>query len=88
MRLAEAVAWRVFEEHRATGQEGSAQTFARYVHLARGREPGLVAAYATLLAAPGSEDALERAIKTGDEALAGWAGTPRTGGPSSAQSVA
>lgn len=79
LRLAEAAAWLVFGEHRATGQEASAQTFARYVHLADGRQPRLVAAYATLLAGPGSEDALERAIKTCDEALAGWAGNTADG---------
>ena len=80
-RLAEATAWLVYEEHRAAGQEAAAQTFARYVHLAGGRQPRLVAAYATLLAAPGSEEALERAIKTCDEALAGWGGNTSDGWP-------
>lgn len=80
-RLAEATAWLVYEEHRAAGQEASAQTFARYVHLAGGRQPRLVAAYATLLAAPGSDAALERAITTCDEALADWAGNTADGWP-------
>ncbi len=79
VRLAEAVAWRVFEEHRAAGQQASAQTFARYVHVAGGRQPRLVAAYATLLAGPGSEHALDRALATCDEALAGWSGNTSDG---------
>ncbi|GAB3989473.1 exonuclease domain-containing protein [Nocardioides marmoraquaticus] len=81
MRLAEATAWLVYQEHRAAGQDGSAQMFARYAHLAGGRQPRLVAAYATLLAAPGGEDALVRAITVCDEATSlrsgntadGWA---------------
>lgn len=80
-RLAEATAWRVFEEHRAAGQEATAQTFARYAHLAGGRQPRLVAAYATLLASPGSEAALERAIKTCDEGLTHAHGDTSDGWP-------
>jgi hypothetical protein len=79
-RLAEATAWRVFEQHREAGQ-ASAQTLARDVHLADGRQPRLVAADATLLARPGGEEALDRAIKICDEALGTWDGSTAYGSP-------
>ena len=80
-RLAEATAWRVFEQHREAGQEASAQTLARYVHLADGRQPRLVATDATFVARPGGEESLERAIKICDEALRTWDGSTAYGSP-------
>jgi DNA polymerase III epsilon subunit-like protein len=77
--LAEAAAWLVYQEHRATGQLASAEMFARYAHVAGAREPRLVAAYANLLAAPGSVDALERAISTCDEAYLSRSGSTAEG---------
>lgn len=65
--LAEASAWLVYEEHRHAGQLETAAMFARYAFLAGAREPRLAAAYASLLAAPGSLDALQRGIDTCDE---------------------
>lgn len=53
--------------------------FARYTHVAGAREPRLVAAYANLLAAPGSIDALERAISTCDEAFLSRSGSTAEG---------
>lgn len=50
------------QEHRTAGQATHAETFARYAYVAGATEPRLVAAYATLLAAPGSIEALERAV--------------------------
>jgi hypothetical protein len=46
-----------------------AQSFARLAYLAGTREPQLVAAYATRLAAAGGETDLRRAIDVCDEAL-------------------
>jgi hypothetical protein len=77
--LAEATAWVVYQEHRAAGQLTSAEMFARYAHIAGTREPRLVAAYASLLAAPGSVDALERAISTCDEAFLSRSGSTAEG---------
>jgi DNA polymerase III epsilon subunit-like protein len=68
-QLAEATAWLVYEEHRHAGQVETAATFARYIFLAGAREPRLAAAYASLLAAPGSLDALQRGVDTCDETL-------------------
>ncbi|MGQ2913092.1 hypothetical protein [Aeromicrobium sp.] len=81
MRLAEATAWRVYEEYRDAGQDTSAQNLARYVHVADGRQPRLVAAYATILARTGGEETLERAIKVCDEALGRWAQNTADGWP-------
>lgn len=67
--LAEAAGWLVHQQHRAGGQEVAAQTFARLAYLAGSREPRLMAAYANLLAAPGSETDLRRAVDACDEAL-------------------
>jgi hypothetical protein len=53
--------------------------FARYAYVAGAPEPRLVAAYASLLAAPGSVDALERAISTCDEAFLSRSGSTAEG---------
>ncbi|WP_198588210.1 3'-5' exonuclease [Geodermatophilus chilensis] len=67
--LAEATAWVVHARHRAAGQDVSAQSFARLAWKAGCREPRLAAAYANLLATPGDEAALRRAVEICDEAL-------------------
>lgn len=67
--LAGAVAWRVYQEHREAGQVAAAELFARYAYVASAVEPRLAAAYANLLAAPGSIEALERGINLCGEAL-------------------
>lgn len=60
----------------------------REARLADGREPRLVAAYATLLARLGGDEALGRAIKICDEALAGVGREhPLAGGRSYARSA-
>lgn len=46
-----------------------------------GRQPRLVAAYATILARTGGEETLERAIKVCDEALGRWAQNTADGWP-------
>jgi DNA polymerase III epsilon subunit-like protein len=67
--LTEAAAWLVHQQHRAAGQDVAAQSFARLAYVAGAREPRLMAAYANLLAAPGSEADLHRAVDACDEAL-------------------
>ena len=57
------------QQHRGAGQDVAAQSFARLAYLAGAREPRLMAAYASLLAAPGSEADLRRAVDACDEAL-------------------
>jgi hypothetical protein len=47
----------------------TAEMFARYAWEAKASEPRLAAAYASLLARPGSEDALQRGIDLCDEAF-------------------
>lgn len=67
--LAEASGWLVHQQHRAGGNEVAAQTFARLAYVAGSREPRLMAAYANLLAAPGGETDLRRAVDACEEAL-------------------
>ncbi len=67
--LAEAAAWLAHQQHRAAGQEVTAQTFARLAYLAGAREPRLMAAYANLLATSGAEPDLRRAVEACEEAL-------------------
>lgn len=67
--LADATAWIVHERHRTGGQAVAAQSFAQLAWKASLREPRLVAAYATLFAAPGDEAALRRAADACAEAF-------------------
>jgi len=67
--LTEAAGWLVHQQHRAAGHEVAAQAFARLASLAGAREPRLMAAYANLLAAPGAEADLRRAVEACEEAL-------------------
>lgn len=67
--LAEATAWLVYREHRDAGQAATADMFARHAHRTGARDPRLVAAYANLLAAPGDQAALQRAIDVCDDAF-------------------
>ena len=68
-RLSEAAAWLVHQEHRRAGQQVAAQSFARLAYAAGAREPQLAAAWASLVAAPGGEAQLRRAVGICEEAF-------------------